>query len=104
MKRKSSGVREMKNRKWPDLPPDVAAHVDEKVKSINWEPLLSDLMAGCAGCPARNDDVQRNPDPCLSCPIHAVTWSAGRLWAAWKAQEGSSEVRAYYDSLKNKKS
>lgn len=83
-------------KRWPALPPDVAAHVDKKLQSINWEPLLDDLMTGCTGCPARNDD--RNPDPCLACPIHAVVWSAGRLWAAWKAQDQKSEIRAYYDS------
>lgn len=51
----------MKRRKWPNLPPDVAAHVDKKVQSINWEALLPDLMDACAGCPARNGD--REPDP-----------------------------------------
>lgn len=91
----------MKRRKWPDLPPDVAAHVDKKVQSINWEALLPDLMDACAGCPARNGD--REPDPCLSCPIHAVTWSAARLWAAWKATRPDSEVKAFYDGLEDKK-
>ena len=26
-------------KRWPALPPDVAAHVDKKLQSINWEPL-----------------------------------------------------------------
>ena len=74
----------MKRRKWPDLPPDVAAHVDKKVQSINWEALLSDLMDACAGCPARNGN-------------------RARLWAAWKATRPDSEVKAFYDSLEDKK-
>lgn len=90
-------------RKWPNLPPDVAAHVNRKIKEINWPELLPELMSGCSGCPARNDDVVREPDPCLSCPMHAVVWSAARLWAAAKAQESSSEVKAYYDSLEQNK-
>ena len=90
----------MMQRKWPDLPPDVAAHVEKKVQSINWEALLSDLMSGCTGCPARNDD--REPDPCLCCPIHAVTWSAARLWAAWRTTRPDSEVSDYYDSTEGR--
>jgi hypothetical protein len=91
----------MKRRKWPDLPPDVANHVEKTVSAINWESLLSDLMSACAGCPARNSD--REPDPCQSCPVHAVTWSAARLWAAWKAQQENSDVKTFYDSLDDPK-
>lgn len=87
----------MSRRRWENLPQPVATHIDKKLDEMDWEQILGKLMSACSGCPARKQDF--SPEPCQNCPVHAVTWSAARLWAAWKSQQKDSQVREFYESL-----
>lgn len=63
-----------KHNQWPELPPPVAAHVQQQLVRQDWETLLSDLRTLCADCPA-----DRNPDICISCPLEGIALDAATL-------------------------
>lgn len=63
-----------KRNQWPELPPPVAAHVQQQLVRQDWETLLSDLRTLCADCPA-----ERDPDICISCPLEGIALDAATL-------------------------
>lgn len=63
-----------KRNQWPELPPPVAAHVQQQLVRQDWETLLSDLRTLCADCPAGGD-----PDICISCPLEGIALDAATL-------------------------
>lgn len=63
-----------KRNQWPELPPPVAAHVQQQLVRQDWETLLSDLRTLCADCPADGD-----PDICISCPLEGIALDAATL-------------------------
>lgn len=63
-----------KRNQWPELPPPVAAHVQQQLVRQDWETLLSDLRTLCADCPA-----DRDPSICISCPLEGIASAAATL-------------------------
>lgn len=62
------------NRPSTDLPPPVAAHVQQQLVRRDWENLLADLRTLCADCPA-----DRDPDICINCPLEGIAVDAATL-------------------------
>lgn len=63
-----------RHKQLPDLPPPVAAHVQQQLVRQDWDALLSDLRTLCADCPA-----DRDHDICMYCPLEGIAIDAATL-------------------------
>ena len=83
-----------KRNQWPELPPPVAAHVQQQLLRKDWETMLSDLRTLCADCPA-----ERDPDICISCPLEGIALDAATL--TLKARVAKIQHRGVRDNDKH---
>lgn len=58
----------------PELPPAVAAHVQEQLLAYDWDTKVKELTHLCEGCPA-----ERAEEICAYCPLEGVALSAAHV-------------------------
>ena len=58
----------------PELPPKVAAHVQQQLLLHDWDAKLQELTHLCEGCPARPGD-----DVCDYCPLEGAALTAATI-------------------------
>lgn len=78
-------------KRWPQLSPQTARHVEKQLQTIDWQEITRAARAACEGCPSKDKGQD-----CANCPIYGTVQQCLYMAALSRAARHTDE---YLQSL-----